>query len=451
MKKKKKKTKFDLNKWFKKQDTYFQFFLCIISLLLVLILFRIVYIASGVIEEVGVDTSITTEQISVNNEDYNIDVEYPKFKNIYVKKIITNYVFDYVYQFKESNKRLGKTNSSLKIDYDITFFNNYLIIYFDIENSLDSSRINKSIIVDTKESVQIKNSEFFTNPNTFKEIIISKGCKKYDKTICKRIKNTNIEDYDIKLVDSNVTVTFNNMNTGLTISYIPEVSVNIEDIEDTSKYQSLKVFNEIKSEEVIPAKYIAFTFDDGPNSKITNQVIDALLENNSTATFFELGMNMKHNRAIVQRLNAVGMEVGNHSYSHAYLPNCTKKQYLSEINTTNLIFNDITEQYITLLRVPYGASNKMIRKNSPYPLINWSVDTRDWYSRNAKKIYKHILKNAKDGDIVLMHDIYSSTAEAVRMALPELNARGYKVVSVSELARIKGKTLKKGKVYRKIK
>ncbi len=438
------------NNWFNRQDVYFKFFLCVISVLCVLILFRLVYVASGVEKEVSVDSEIKTEVIISKNDTYNINVSYPLFKNIYVKKIINEYIYDYVNGFKEKNKRENRQNSTLNIKYDITFVNNYMIVYFDIKNSLDSSRMNKSIIINTKESEKVNNDVFIQNDILFNKVVKDKICKKYSKTICNTIKNVNINDVDIHLKNNNYIVTFNNTNTGMLVSYIPNVSVLISTFNEINE-EKINVFNEINEEETLPSKYIAFTFDDGPHSQYTNQVIDALLENNSTATFFELGMRMKNNKAVVQRVSTSGMEIGNHSYSHANLASCTKKRYLFEINTTNIIYNSITQKYLSVLRPPFGSMNKMVRKNSPYPIVTWSVDTMDWHTLNSNKIYKHILKHAGDGEIVLMHDIYPSTVEAVRMVIPELNARGYKVVSVSQLASIKGITLNKGKVYRQIK
>ena len=445
-KNKRKKNNFNLKKWYNNQNKYIKFFSCIIIILLLLILFKVTYMATGVTKEVGVNSEIKSESIIQNEKDYKINVEYPVFKNLEVKKIITSYVYDYVYNFKEQSKRLNKINSSLNINYDITFLSDKLLIYFKINDSLNSLRINKSIIIDTKESKKLEVNEFLNNTNTLKKLTISKMCKKYNKTICKKAKNIEVNDYDIRIKNNNIYITFNNFNTGLVISYVPVVKVSLNELEKIYNYQTLKVFNEIK-EENTNKKYIAFTFDDGPN-KYTNEVLDALIENDSKATFFELGSKMKNNRVIIIRARSLNMEIGGHSYSHSVLPSFTKKRLLFEFNTPNIIYNEITGEYLQLMRPPYGSVNSYVMKKSPYPLITWDVDTKDWLTLNSNKIYKHILKHTKDGDIVLMHDIYPTTAEAVRMVLPELKARGYEVVTVSELAKIKEVELKRGKIYR---
>lgn len=447
-KKRKKAKKFDFKKWYNSRDSYVKFFLCIIVTLLLLILFKSTYIFSGVTEPVGLDSEIKSDTIITDEKDYNINVTYPKFKNLEVKKIITNYIYDYIYNFKVQNKRLGKTNSNLNIDYEIIFLNDKLLVYFTISDSLNSSRINKSIIIDTTKSQKLEVNEFLKNNNLLKQIVISKACKKYTKTICKKVKKVNVNDYDIKVEDNKLIITFNNFNTGLIISYVPQVSISLNELESVYNYETLKVFNEIKKPQNINKKYISFTFDDGP-SKYTNQILDALVENEAKATFFQLGSRMKHEKIKIQRLRAFNMEIGGHSYSHSILPNLSKKALRFEFNTTNIIYNEITGEYLSLVRPPYGSVSKFVRKNSSFALINWSVDTKDWLYLNSNKVYKHILKHSKDGDIILMHDIYPTTVEAVRLALPELKARNYEIVTVSELAKIKGVELKKGKIYRK--
>jgi peptidoglycan/xylan/chitin deacetylase (PgdA/CDA1 family) len=84
------------------------------------------------------------------------------------------------------------------------------------------------------------------------------------------------------------------------------------------------------------------------------------------------------------------------------------------------------------------------------PVVLWDLDTEDWSSRNAQKVTEKVLGTIKDGDIVLMHDIYDSTAEAVEILVPKLKEQGYQIVSVSELARYKGKTLELNKAYGEI-
>ncbi len=193
-------------------------------------------------------------------------------------------------------------------------------------------------------------------------------------------------------------------------------------------------------------KMIALTFDDGPNYN-TNKVLDILEKYNVPATFFILGSKIKGNEYILKRMASSGMEIGNHTYSHLLLTKYQEDKIKEEIeSTSNLIF-EVTGKYPTLLRPSYGSVNSKIKKTADMPIIIWDIDTLDWKYHNSKRISKRVLNKAGDGDIVLMHDIYSATANALNIIIPELQNRGYTFVTVSELFYYKEVNLEKGKVY----
>lgn len=194
-------------------------------------------------------------------------------------------------------------------------------------------------------------------------------------------------------------------------------------------------------------KVIAFTFDDGP-SIYTREIADVLLLYNSKATFFETGINMKNNQEIVSYLINNKMEIASHTYSHKNLAVISEERIREELNSTSILFNEITNKEIRLCRVPYGIVNDKIKRNMIFPIIGWSIDTKDWLYKNENYIVDLILENVSDGDIILMHDIYSSSLKAVKKVLPLLIDMGYKITSVSELAKIKGIELKPGEIYR---
>ena len=193
-------------------------------------------------------------------------------------------------------------------------------------------------------------------------------------------------------------------------------------------------------------KYVALTFDDGPNYN-TNKVLDILDKYSVPATFFVLGKNIKGNEDIIKRMDNLGMEIGNHTFSHELLTKKKKDKIKLEIDTTNKMLFDITGKYPTLLRPSYGSFNKKIRKASDMPIIIWDIDTLDWKYHNSKKIVDRVVNKVKDGDIILMHDIYSASANALDSIIPMLREMGYTFVTVSDLFYIKGVSLEKGKVY----
>ncbi len=190
---------------------------------------------------------------------------------------------------------------------------------------------------------------------------------------------------------------------------------------------------------------IALTFDDGPNASSTNRILQTLEDNNGSATFFIVGNRSKStaNSEAVKRMVEKGFQLGNHTYDHEHYG---KQVTVEDITKCNDILHEVSGQYPSAFRPTGGYLSDTIKQNSCGPIILWSVDTLDWKSRNADSVYTNILK-ASDGDIVLMHDIYGSTADAVERAVPELVKNGYQIVNVAELAYYKDKTLEKGTTY----
>lgn len=195
-------------------------------------------------------------------------------------------------------------------------------------------------------------------------------------------------------------------------------------------------------------KTVALTFDDGPNGSKTLRLVELLHQNKMHATFFMVGNRMATAPNVIKEVLKTGNEVGSHSYNHKNLTRLTKEELLEEEKSTNLIYKSITGQDLKLLRPPYGNVNDTMKQNLNLTFINWNLDTEDWRYRNTNHIYDSVINKVKDGDIILMHDLYETTIEAVEKLLPELYVRGFQVVSVSELANIKGQTLEVHKVYR---
>ena len=196
-------------------------------------------------------------------------------------------------------------------------------------------------------------------------------------------------------------------------------------------------------------KYIAFSFDDGPNGETTQRILSALAEYDARATFFMVGDRIKSDkqRAAVNAVVEAGCEIGNHTFSHTKLTGLSSSELKNAIEQCNDRLEETAGVRAALVRPPGGSVNDKVRENIKYPMINWDVDTRDWESRNKDKVVEHIKNDIKDGSIVLMHDLYSTTADAVEEILPWLYENGYVVVTVSELMEIKGVALSDGNVY----
>ena len=192
--------------------------------------------------------------------------------------------------------------------------------------------------------------------------------------------------------------------------------------------------------------YLALTFDDGP-SDFTGELLDCLHENGAKATFFVAGNQVEYFGEEVARMEALGFEVGNHSYSHADLSMLSDEELYEELETTRSLIAEQTGHDPDLLRPPYGAVSDSLRQMAGVPMILWTADTDDWESQDTEQITKAILSLAEDGGIILMHDIFEESVEAAKKAIPLLIAEGYKLVTISELAEVKGVALEPGEVY----
>ena len=191
---------------------------------------------------------------------------------------------------------------------------------------------------------------------------------------------------------------------------------------------------------------VAFTFDDGPYDAVTKQIVNVLVKNKSRATFFVVGNRIERYQEALKYAYEHGNQIGTHTYDHGDLSKMKKHQILQEISQSKNAIREVIGEDPGLLRPPYGTVNNKIRKLVGLPMIYWSVDSRDWQSRNKKQILEQC-KGIQDGDIILMHDLYPTTADAVKKLIPSLVKKGYQLVTIEELFYYKGISLEAGQEY----
>ncbi len=195
-------------------------------------------------------------------------------------------------------------------------------------------------------------------------------------------------------------------------------------------------------------KHVALTFDDGPHNSVTPQILDLLAKHDAHATFFVLGNRVEFHPELLVRIMKEGHEIGNHSWSHPQLTNLSEAEVKAQISKTNDEIEKIIGEKAKFIRPPYGAVNEMTRQYIDFPIINWTVDPKDWKSRDSEAVFLEVKKQVFDGAIILMHDIYPSTADALANVLVWLDEEGYQVVTVSDLLETDDKhSLEAGKVY----
>ncbi|WP_339204370.1 polysaccharide deacetylase family protein [Paenibacillus sp. FSL K6-3182] len=189
-------------------------------------------------------------------------------------------------------------------------------------------------------------------------------------------------------------------------------------------------------------KKIALTFDDGPYPKTTEVILDLLQKYNAKATFFVLGNKVKLYPETIKREIAEGHEVANHTFNHVYfLKSISQATIRDEIVKTENALEALTGKKPLLFRPPGGYYNEnsiQVAKTLGYTTIMWSwhQDTNDWRSPGVNKIVNKVLNNARNGDIVLLHDYIpgsQQTVKALETILYELDKRGFQFVTVTEL------------------
>lgn len=191
---------------------------------------------------------------------------------------------------------------------------------------------------------------------------------------------------------------------------------------------------------------VALTFDDGPG-QYTNSILDTLEAYQAHASFFVVGQNINdETSAVMQRAVGLGCEIGSHTENHADLVKADANTFQQEIQQADDRILQAIGRYPYFLRPPYGDFNDDVRRHVGKPLAFWSVDTKDWKTRNTASTVSATLNNIEDGDVVLMHDIYGETAAAVAQIVPSLVQQGYQLVTLSELTYYRGVEMENGMI-----
>ena len=199
-------------------------------------------------------------------------------------------------------------------------------------------------------------------------------------------------------------------------------------------------------------KLVAFTFDDGPvgieSQTSAKRIQDVMEQYGMHCTYFYVGKEITDARLHeIERAYSLGCEIGNHTFNHDYLTNLNANQIQEQIAKVNDILYPISGNSETVVRPPYGSTNPTVTSSANCPLINWSLDSADWNNGNYNSVLNNVRRSIQDGSIILFHETYDFTAQAVETLVPELIEQGYVIVSVSELMKMKGITMTRGTVY----
>ena len=182
-------------------------------------------------------------------------------------------------------------------------------------------------------------------------------------------------------------------------------------------------------------KVIALTFDDGPGP-YTAHLLDILDQYGAKATFFLIGSKVSGQASVVRSIQARGHQLGNHSWSHPELNKVSAEQLANEIDQTNNAIKQAVGTKPNIIRPPYGAFNRAVLeqfRQRGMSAVVWSVDTRDWADRNSEIVCSRAVAGARNGAVILMHDIHQTSVNAVPCILDSLKQQGYSFVTVQNL------------------
>ena len=206
-------------------------------------------------------------------------------------------------------------------------------------------------------------------------------------------------------------------------------------------------------------KFVAFTFDDGPlpyaEDSTAMRILKTYEKYGQTATFFYWGERINDASAPEMKFaQSIGCEAGNHTFTHCPLTEKTVEEMKEELKKTSDAVENVLGVAPKLMRLPYLASNETVMATVDYPMINCSADSRDWDNATTDEIIQRIMDVEAAGElenaIILMHEPYATTAAAVEYLIPTLMEKGYRFVTVSELAKQNGIELQKHMIYGKL-
>lgn len=367
---------------------------------------------------------------SINKDKEFSIIEYPVFGIFELDNAINKDINHIKNEFNNSKKE----DSELNIDFEYQIINkNYISII-----------IKATTFIEKKEE-KIYTYLFDKNNNKFIDIgdilnkkeLITNIKKEFKAKYNKKINNSvNLDKY---YIGKNYLTFYINLSKKEYLIQIPLEDIKFNFVINEKNKLDVDNINSIKKEEKtidINKPIVALTFDDGP-SKYTNEILDILKDNGICATFFVLGNKVPYGQETLLKMLENGNEIGNHTYNHKWLAHLDEIEIKNQISKTQEVIFEYTRYLPKVFRPSYGDIPKEMRKEINLEVTLWNVDTLDWKLKNKKQIIKRATRNTKDGDIILMHDTYKRTKDALPEIINTLKKKGFQFVTISELNEIK--------------
>lgn len=448
----------------------------IVTLLLVTIAFSYLYNHSKnpIYRKPKVERNTQSDNvnsISERNDNNFISVSYPVFDKENIDNTLESKVNEYIEEFKSKNDEYVELTDTTKADLKIGYES------FEATDNIVSVLLNVSERKAFEEEYTTRNYTFTFDLENDKEISLDEIFKgrylnyissyiedlvvnysnetdiSYDKM--RNILYPSLENFSKFICDKNkIAFYFDKRDfkevetTGNYVFEIPYYDMYgyfrsgyLDSKVEQDEYIYSQIFGPV--DERVPS--VAITFDDGPG-KYTEEIVDILREHNSVATFFMLGERLDLvEPEVLDELLTEGSTINSHSYSHSNFKKLSAESIKKDITDTKDKIYDITGGYeIRFFRPPYGSYNDTVKENVPYPLVLWTVDTRDWDTDDPNVVLENAINNIQDGDVILLHEVHESTVEALPGILEALAEKGYQTVTIEEMYDMQNSKLKRG-------
>lgn len=403
-------------------------------------------------------------------DNYVVEINYPKIKNKSLINKTNNYINNKKNDFKKQVKNINNTDFKyeFKSSYEVIDNEDLIgvhLIFYEYKGGNHYIRNDKSyyynenehkmvsikdFLIDKESLKRLANLSYYyvmnysdKNNLNFNEDLVKEGLS-YD---FKNFEHFNFTDDGLEFIFPPLQVAY--YSIGEVKIVIPYAELNGIIKEDYLKYSKTEVIknNNRNIKEFRNNKLMAFTFDDGPSYIATNKLLVNLDKYDARVTFFVLGSRINNYKDTLKKAYDMGNLIGSHTYSHSNLLKLDDYQVLDEIKKTNYEIKNIINSDTKYLRPPYGSINSKIRTASNMYTILWDLDTQDWKYKDKNKIANYIISNAHDGAIVLLHDLYESSVDGALLAMEELYKRGYRFVTIEEMAQLKNVNLINDKNY----
>lgn len=376
---------------------------------------------------------------STNADTYTMSIETPVMEDPQINKPLNDWIKkekeDFLKRVKENKKELGdgyRAHLIIQADSRKSTQDTYSIMFhsYQLVNDVRGKEHVKTFTLDGAERKFVKLPDIMTTNDEMIQTIRTHIQRQANAKMQEALKDP--ATWNWTLNGEALTLYFNDIEeAGPTRVEVP-IHAILPFLDDKTA-DTLEV---AKSSIELEEKYVALTFDDGPDPHVTPRILNVLKEHDVQATFFMLGSQAEKYPAVAKSVAEAGHEIGNHTDHHKDLTKIGREQMTQEVLASRQKIMDATEEIPIILRPPYGAINRdveTVADDNGTSLVLWSVDSLDWKNKNAAAITSVVQKEIAPGAIILLHDVHSTTADALPTLLTTLEKEGYRFLTVSQL------------------